>query len=145
MDGLKLMALDASDLTVISAQMQDAITKPDLIDYAPAARRFTIVANRFAWDAEKGGGSATHERRKTALSFARVTGVRTIGIRRGDDSQALSLLAIRFHPGEAPAGTIELIFADDAAIRLDVEVIEAQMADLGAAWETRFKPRHPAG
>ena len=145
MDGLKLLALDESDLTVISAQMQDAITKPALLDYAPAAKRFTFVANRFAWDAEKGGRSASHERRQTALSFARVTGVKTIGIKRGDDSQVLSLLAIRFGLGETPAGTIELVFADDAAIRLDVEVIEVQMTDLGAAWETSFKPRHPAG
>lgn len=145
MDGLKLLALDESDLTVISAQMQDAITKPDMIDYAPAAKRFTLVANRFAWDAEKGGRARSHERRSAALSFARVTGVKTFGVRRGDDGQVLSLLAIRFVPGQAPAGTIELVFADQAAIRLDVEVIEAQMSDLGGAWETSFKPRHPTG
>lgn len=146
MDCLKLLALDESDLTVISAQMQDALTKPATFDYRPGARRFSLVANRFAWDAETGTRAQGHQRRQAALSFARVRAVRTIGVRRGDRDQVLSLLAIRFAPGDAaPAGTIELVFADEAAIRLDVEVIEAQMADLGAAWETSFKPRHPAG
>jgi hypothetical protein len=55
----------------------------------------------------------------------------------------LSLLAIRFVPGaEAPAGTLELIFSGDAAIRLDVDYIEARLADLGAAWEAAARPRH---
>jgi len=145
MAGLKLLALDESDLMVISAQMQDAVTRADYLDYQPAKRRFTLIASRFAWDAETGRRARGHERRRSALSFARVQAVRTTGIRRGDDGQVLSLLAIRFSPTEPPAGTIELVFADAAAIRLDVEVIEAQLADLGAAWETNFKPRHPAG
>lgn len=145
MSGLKLIALDESDLTVISAQMQDAITRADHLDYAPATRRFSLIANRFAWDAEAGRRAAGHERRRSALSFAGVRGVKTNGIRQGDASQVLSLLAIRFLPGEAPSGTIELIFADNAAIRLEAEFIEAQLEDLGAAWETSFKPRHPGG
>lgn len=145
MDGLKLAALDESDLTVISAQMQDAITKPSTFDFSPSAKRFSLVANRFAWDAETGRRDRGHQRRQAALTFAGVTSVRTIGIRRQDDP-VLSLLTIRFLPGaEAPAGTIELVFADDAAVRLGVEVIEVKMADLGSAWETSFKPRHPAG
>ncbi len=145
MSGLKLIALDESDLMVISAQVQDAITRPDYLDFAPSTRRFTLVVNRFAWDAESDGRTRGHERRRAALSFAGVGGVKTFGVRRGDDKQVLSLMAIRFAVGEAPAGTVELVFADDVAIRLEVEFIEAQLADLGAAWETSFKPRHPAG
>ena len=145
MSGLKLIALDESDLTVISAQMQDAITRPDYLDFAPATHRFTLVANRFAWDAETGRRSDGHERRRAALSFAGVQSVKTFGVRRGDDKQVMSLMAIRFLPTELPAGTIEMVFADDVAIRLEVEFIEAQLADLGAAWETNFKPRHPVG
>ena len=144
MDGLKLLALDESDLTVISAHMQDAVTRADYLDYTPSARRFMLVASRFAWDAENRRATRSHERRRTALSFARVNGVRTVGIRRNDREQVLSLLAIRFLPSDAPAGFIELVFSDNAAIRLDVEVIEAQMSDLGAAWGTRYKPRHPS-
>ena len=129
MDRLKLMALDADDLAVISAQVQDAVTKPEAIDYNPRAHRFTLVVNRFAWDAENRASrsAAAHERRQAALSRL----------------QVLSLLAIRFVERDAPAGTIELVFADGPLIHLDVECVEAQLEDLGAAWETRFKPRHP--
>lgn len=145
MDRLKLMALDAEDLAVISAQVQDAVTKPEAVDYRPREKRFTLVINRFAWDktGNKARSETGYERRQAVLSFARVLNVRSTGIRRGDADQVLSLLAIRFSEGEAPAGTVELVFADGPLIHLDVECIEAQMEDLGAAWETRFKPRHP--
>ncbi len=145
MDRLKLMALDAEDLAVISAQVQDAVTRPDAIDYRPREKRFTLVINRFAWDAagRKSRGGNSYERRQAVLSFARVNKVRTSGVRRGDSDQVLSLLAVRFAETDAPAGTIELVFADGPLIHLDVECVEAQLEDLGGAWETRFKPRHP--
>ena len=41
-----------------------------------------------------------------------------------------------------PAGEIRLIFAGGAEIALAVEVIEAQLADLGAAWQTKAMPAH---
>ncbi|WP_246272888.1 DUF2948 family protein [Oricola thermophila] len=145
MDRLKLMALDADDLAVISAQVQDAVTKPEAADYRPREKRFTMVINRFAWDAAEGARRSRKgfERRQAVLSFARVMKVRSTGIRRDGDGQVLSLLAIRFAETDAPAGTIELVFADGPLIHLDVECIEAQLEDLGGAWETRFKPRHP--
>ena len=144
MGALKLLALDESDLVVISAQMQDAVTKPEAFDWAQRAQRFTLVASRFAWDAEKGGRAGSHERRRTRLSFARVTRVQAQGLApKGDE--ALSLLAIRFISGDLPAGVIELTFSGGKALKLDVECIEVQMDDLGAAWETRYKPQHPAG
>ena len=145
MDRLKLMALDAEDLAVISAQVQDAVTRPDAFDFAQREKRFTLVINRFAWDAAdaKPRSGSAYERRQSALSFARVLNVRSTGVRRGDADQVLSLLAIRFAETDAPAGTVELVFADGPLIHLDVECVEAQLEDLGGAWETRFKPRHP--
>lgn len=146
MDRLKLMALDEEDLAVVSAQVQDAVTKTEALDFRPGDKRFTAVINRFAWDAaeRKSRESETFERRQAVLSFARVLAVRTMGVRRDDSDQVLSLLAVRFLDGpQPPAGTIEMVFADGPAIQLDVECIEAQLEDLGGAWGTRFKPRHP--
>jgi hypothetical protein len=145
MNRLRLMALDAEDLAVISAQVQDAVTKPEALDYRPREKRFTLVVNRFAWDAagKTSRAGEAYERRQAVLSFARVLNVRSTGIRRGDDDQVLSLLAIRFSEADAPAGVIELVFADGPVIHLDVECVETQLEDLGGVWETRFKPRHP--
>jgi hypothetical protein len=37
---------------------------------------------------------------------------------------------------------VELTLAGNATILLDVECIEAQLADIGGAWETASKPDH---
>ena len=41
------------------------------------------------------------------------------------------------------AGVITLIFSGDAALRLDVECLEAELADLGPVWTTGICPNHP--
>ena len=50
LDVLKLTALDADDLAVISAQMQDAVILAGDIRYLRRAGKLALVANRFAWD-----------------------------------------------------------------------------------------------
>ena len=59
--------------------------------------------------------------------------------------EVLDLLAIRFEEADAPSGVIELVFAGNATIRLQVECIEAQLSDLGAAWSTDAVPDHDRG
>jgi hypothetical protein len=141
---LKLVALDEEDLGVISAHVQDAVMKVEHIDYARASGQFILTMNRFAWDAGVGGRKAGDERRLAVLSFARVKSVKAQGIDPRKKAEVLSLLAIRFLPSEAPSGTIELLFAGDASIRLDVEVIEARLTDTGGAWAASSRPSHRA-
>ena len=141
---LKLVALDEEDLAIISAHVQDAVMKVEHIDYVRASRQFILTMNRFAWDAAAGGRKADDERRLSVLNFARVTSVRSQGIDPRKKEEVLSLLAIRFLPSEAPSGTIELMFAGDASIRLGVEVIEARLTDTGGAWAASSRPAHRA-
>ena len=54
----------------------------------------------------------------------------------------LELLAVSFETADTPAGKVTLVFAGGGAVQLDVEVIEARLADLGAAWATSAKPEH---
>lgn len=144
MDRLKLIGLDEADLDVISAHMQDAVFKVGDIDYLKRNRQFVLSGNRFVWEKAGTGRARSFERRRTVLHFGRVGRVRTIGIDRRRADDVLSLLSIRFDPDPVPpSGEIELIFAGDASIVLDVECIEAQLADQGGAWETRFRPKHP--
>ncbi|MGU3574101.1 DUF2948 family protein [Brucellaceae bacterium C25G] len=155
MNMLKLMALDNEDLQIISAHLQDAVLKPADIQYKSKEKRFIITMNRFVWEGAQSGfklklfGKRSFERRRTSLHFNRVLSVKTSGIHRdnGEDVQTvLSLLSVTFTETEAPHGTVELIFAGGngvkPAIRLDVECIEAQITDLGPAWETNTKPKH---
>ncbi len=49
MPELKLIALDADDLKVISAHLQDAVLRVGDIAYLPRERRFAALGNRFDW------------------------------------------------------------------------------------------------
>ena len=152
MTDLKLIALEPDDLQIISAHLQDAVLTVGDIAYLPREKRFASLVNRFDWSrahqTDSGSKSASsksaYERRRSALRLERVTAARLKNIDLTDTKRVLSLLAIQFEPqveGD-PAGSILLIFAADAAIRLDVECIEVEMRDLGAAWTTEMKPEH---
>jgi hypothetical protein len=144
MDMLKLVALDEEDLGVISAHVQDAVMKVEHIDYARASGQVILTMNRFAWDADAGGRKAGDERRLSVLNFARVKSVKAHGIDPRKKADVLSLLATRFLPSDPPSGTIELVFAGDALLRLDVECIEARLTDTGGAWAASSRPAHRA-
>jgi hypothetical protein len=141
MDLLKLAALDAEDLTVISACMQDAVLKTGEISYQPQDKRMVLPVNRFAWE-KNGERLAIPERRRAILHFDRVLAVRTAGIDRSKPDNVLAILAIQFKAADEPAGIVEVTFAGGATMRLDVECIEAQLADLGAAWAAKGRPKH---
>jgi hypothetical protein len=144
MEQLKLAALDEEDLAVVAAHAQDAVLKVRDIDWRPREKRLVITLNRFAWEKAK-EGARDYERRRAALHFSRVEAVRSTRIRRDDPDAVLSLLTVRFEPGEAPAGRIVLEFSGGGAVAAEVECIEAGLADLGAAWSTASKPAHEAG
>ncbi|MGB3390149.1 MAG: DUF2948 family protein [Pseudaminobacter sp.] len=144
MDQLKLVALDEQDLEIVSAHVQDAVLKIGDLDFSATTKRFVISMNRFAWETGTGVFRPRYQRRKSVLDFNRVLGAKTSGIDRNKPEDVLSLLAIRFHERETPAGTIELVFSGGSAIALEVECIEARLADLGGAWETIARPVHKA-
>ncbi|MCJ8054118.1 DUF2948 family protein [Shinella curvata] len=144
MDSLKLLALDAEDLAVVSAHLQDAVFKTDGLAFDARQHVFSVVVNRFVWESAASRGKS-FERRRAVVAFKRVNAVRSIGIDRKDTSAVFSLLAINFTPkGEGPDGTLEVVLSGNASVALDVECVEVQLADTGGAWETSLKPRHPA-
>ncbi len=141
---LRLIALDAEDLAILSAHLQDAVVKTGDMVWLPAQRRFALVLNRFAWEElEKGfRRKKSYQRRRTGLHFDRITKVRSSGIDRTGKDNVLSLLAIQFHQSKSPAGEIRLVFSGGGTIRLIVECLEAQLSDLGPAWSADHAPRH---
>jgi hypothetical protein len=143
MADLKLLALDAEDLSVISAHLQDAVIKVADVAYIPGEKRFAAILNRFDWADAIKDGKETYARRRAALRFDRVLSAQVSGIDLKNKSAVLCLLAIGFEPREAPEGDVTLVFADSGAIRLRVECVEAEMRDLGPAWQARAKPQHP--
>lgn len=142
MTGLKLLALDQDDLSIISAHVQDSVLKVGDLGFGARNGVFTAAVNRFVWEGAQ-EKARSFERRRAVLSFKRVLAVRSMGFDRNNREEVLSLLAIKFKEnGEGPEGVVELLLAGGGAIALDVECIEAQLADTGGAWETTAKPEH---
>ena len=135
---LKLRAVDAEDLSVISACLQDAIVAAVDMAWEPAEGRFVLVASRFCWEGCRDAEGALLERVHAGLCFDGVSAVRHRGIDRSQRDALLSLLALR--PVE---GGIHLDFAGGATIRLEAERILCHLQDLDEPWPTQWRPSHP--
>lgn len=140
MTDLKLLALDQDDLEVVSAATQDAVLRVGDMGFARADRRFALLMNRFAWEA--GDARGRGQRKRAALRFDRVESVKVSGIDTNARDGVLSLLAIVYAETNPPSGVVELRFAGGGTVRLGVEVLEARLEDLGAAWAARGIPSH---
>lgn len=133
---LKVAALDPDGLAILSAHLQDADVKVDDMAFLPEARRFALAVARFDWYAAARGRC---ERCGTGIHFERVTRVRRAGFAQ-DAEAVMTLLAISFTPTDTPAGIVMLHFADDGAVRLDVECLEATLSDIGPRWRCDDPP-----
>ena len=138
MTGLKLKAADAEDLEILSARLQDAAGKLKDFVWLPKQRRFAALVNRFRWE------DAKPTRVRAGLHFDGVLSVQSQNVKLGAPDAVVSLLAIRFQSngGEDPAGVIELVLAGGGAVRLTVECIDAELADLTGPWAARARPNH---
>jgi hypothetical protein len=141
LDLLKFVALDGEDLAVVSTHLQDAVVKASEVLWRPQEHRLVVALNRFDWE---GAQAATPEyrRRRAALRFERVRSCKCRDIDPEREDAVLNLLSVEFAETDAPAGIVTLTFSGGAALRLDVECLEAELADLGPAWTTARCPAH---
>jgi hypothetical protein len=130
-DQLKLIALDADDLAVISAHVQDARVQASDIIWRQGEKRLVVGMNRLDWE-QTLSGEAASRRLISALRFDRVLSCKSRNIDLEAPQTVLELLGIEFHPTEAPGGSAVLLFSHGGALRLDVECLECELADLGA-------------
>src|SRR3984957_17724100 len=138
---LKLVALDRDDIEVISAHVQDALVRVGDMLWLPREHRFVMALNRFGWMAVVDGKHAAEYRRcRPALRCDRVPGCKCRGLDQSDKEARLNLLAVEFAERDAPAGVISLIFSGGGVIRLDVECLEAELADLGEVTPAAISP-----
>jgi hypothetical protein len=137
---LTLGAEDTKDLEIISARLQDAVVQVKDLVWMPKSRRFAGLFNRFKWEEPK----KRDLRVRARLYFDEVKSVRFRDLRRDVPDGVLSLLAIRFTPNgeEDPSGTVALVFAGGAEIRLDIESINAGLTDVSGDWAALGRPDH---
>lgn len=128
---LKLMALDADDLAVISTHVQDARVQTSDIIWRQGEKRLVVGLNRLDWE-QALHGEAEPRRLVSALRFDRVLACKSRSIDLTAPDKVLDLVGIEFHAHDAPGGSALLLFAHGGAIRLDVECLECELTDLGA-------------
>jgi hypothetical protein len=106
-----------------------------------------MALKRFDWiSAVDAAGLADippdYRRCRTALRFERVISCKCRGLDRTDKNAVLNLLAVEFSERVAPAGIVTLTFSGGGAIRLEVECLEAELADLGEVFAASACPDH---
>jgi len=141
MDQIRFIVLDEEDLQVASAHLQDAVVKVADVLWRPQEKRFVVALNRFDWESAN-GDHPVYRRRRAALRFERVLSCKCKDVNPAGKDTVLNLLAVEFTPTEAPSGVVSLFFSGGGVLRLEVECLEAELADLGPAWTTTCCPKH---
>ncbi|MGY4433120.1 hypothetical protein ACVWWO_005597 [Bradyrhizobium sp. F1.13.1] len=96
---LKLIALDADDLSVISAHVQDARVQPSDIIWRQSEKRLVVGMSRLDWE-QTLDGEAEPRRLVAALRFDRVLACKSRNIDLDAPDTVLDLVGIEFHgPG----------------------------------------------
>jgi len=99
------------------------------IIWRQAEKRLVVGMNRLDWE-QTLKGQTEPRRLIAALRFDRVLSCKSRNIDLAPET-TLELLGIEFHPADPPGGSAVLMFSGGAALRLDVECLECELADLG--------------
>ena len=144
-DELKLVALDRDDVEVVSAHVQDALVRVADILWQPREHRFVMGLSRFDWigaaDARP-TSKPDYRRCRTALRFERVLSCKCRNLDQRNKNAQLNLLAVEFEAHDPPAGVVTMTFSGGGVIRLEVECLEAELADLGEIFVADGCPNH---
>jgi hypothetical protein len=125
----KLAALDGDDLAVISAHVQDAAVVAGDILWRQGESRLVVAMRRLDCE-DILAGDCVPRRLISALRFDRVLSCQSREIDMDAPELPLTLLGLEFHPGKKPGGQVMLLFASGGVLRLEVECLECELADL---------------
>jgi hypothetical protein len=161
---LKLRAEDEEDYGVVAACLQDALVPVGEMQYLADEKAFVLVANRFRWENCSEAFDSppaqpqeapqpevpdamfvacqAYERVNCALRIDGVAQVKRRGFDPKDRARVLEILHIGMIPAGAAQAAVELLFAGDAAIRLEGGALICRLQDMGEPWPTLWRPRH---
>jgi hypothetical protein len=142
-DCLRLKAVDADDLAVMAACLQDALIPLSEMVYLPEERRFLAAFTRFRReclaDPDRCDGLTQCH---SVLTFNGVECVKHHGIDPRFGGVKLEFLTMFAEPGDDGAVTVVLLFAGDMALQLRMRGIAATLCDFGEPWPASAAPRH---
>jgi hypothetical protein len=140
---LRLRAVDADDLSVIAACLQDALIPLSEMAYLADQRRFMAAFTRFQRErlADPTGCEGLTQS-QSALVLHDVEAARFRGLDSRFGAVRLELLTIVSEPGPDGLVHVTLLFAGDAAIQLHVRKLGATLEDFGEPWAATSTPTH---
>ena len=142
-DCLRLKAVDADDLSVIAACLQDALIVLSEMVYVPDERRFLAAFTRFRRECLADPTCCDGLTQcQSVLTFNDVESVRHHGIDPRFGGVKLEFLTMVAEPGDGGLVTVVLVFAGDMALQLRVRGISATLCDFGEPWAASAAPRH---
>ncbi|NBX73896.1 MAG: DUF2948 family protein [Alphaproteobacteria bacterium] len=138
---LRLRALDAEDLQVMSGLLQDAIVTVGDMAFDQETHEFSLAVQRFRWelldDVEVKPDPARCQRIHSALIVSHVAQVKTLNLDFSKRAQVLDLLALM----GCDEG-LKITFAGGVELKLMGQNWQVKLADFGEAWPTQCKPCH---
>lgn len=144
---LALRVADAEDLTVVSTLVQDAVLPVTEINYDGRGRVLALLLNRFRWEDLEAARRELrpYERVQSLMAISDVLRVRSDGIDRSDKDLVLELLNIVWVPAEDGAGQLQLQFAGDGTLAVDVEALAIDLRDVTRPYlaPSGKEPGHP--
>jgi hypothetical protein len=140
---LRLRAVDAEDLSVIAACLQDALIPLSEMAYLADERRFMAAFTRFQRerlvDPNQPQGLTQSQ---SVLVLHDVEAVKFRGLDSRFGAVRFELLTLISEPAEDGLVHITLLFAGDAAIQLHARTIAATLEDFGDPWPATTLPTH---
>ena len=129
---MKLNAIDTEELKIIATVLQDGLIEVSDVKYLPSIRTFIVMITRFMW--EEKIVNKTNNRTKAVLVFENVLAVHSRNIDQMNKTKVLELLTFNFYYNKSKNIEIELLFNNDATIKLETEVVQAKLEDQGESW-----------
>ena len=130
---MNLNAIDTDELKIISTILQDGLIEVNDIKYLPSIRSFFLMITRFMW--EEKIVNKVDQRIKAVLSFEDVLSVYSKNIDQLNKNKTLELVTFNYYPNNSKNIEIELLFKNDAIIKLETEIIRCKLKDQGEPWK----------
>ena len=142
---LKIRAVTAEDVEIMSALLQDGIVAASDLHYQKDVASFVMVINRFCWEQGDDAESAAQPNRcLCGLKVAHVKRVSQRGLSAGGN-QFYNLLSITYEEAqknEKVVNRLTFTFSDGYGIRLIVDELALILQDIAAPHPGLARPQH---
>ena len=132
---MRLNAIDTDELKIISTVLKDGLIEDSDVKYLPSIRSFVAMITRFMW--EEQAINKINLRTKAVLFFEEVLSVTSKNIDQTDKKNVLELLDFNYYTNKNKNLEIELLFKNDATIKIETELVKCKLEDRGEPWSVK--------